>query len=223
MTIYGNRILVYWPEGSPDLSTSSSSESSSSAGSESSSSSSSSESSSSSSYSSSSSSESQSSSSSYSSSSSSESSSSSSDSSSSSSYSSLSSSSSQDSASSSSSSSSSSESSYEKGCVVYGEDTDVDEAFPRDFQGNWTGTADIEGSGDAERLAFEVGENEASESRYIGTGQKSITTNKYGTGKGNVTIEYATAATKADCDSAGWTAYSGPFSSSGWVKVRLST
>lgn len=123
----------------------------------------------------------------------------------------------------SSSSSSSSESSFEKGCVVYGQDTDVVEPFPRDFLGNWTGTADIEGSGDSERIVFEAGENEGSESRYIGVGQKIIKLNQYQSGKGTPTIEYGTGATKADCDSAGWSAYSGSFSSLGWVKVRLST
>jgi hypothetical protein len=106
---------------------------------------------------------------------------------------------------------------------VYGHDTDVTEPFPRDFQGNWTGTADIENSGDDERLVFEVGEEESSECRYIGTGQKTIKLNQYQSGKGSPTIEYATAATKADCVSSGWTAYSGSFNCLGWVKVRLST
>ena len=123
----------------------------------------------------------------------------------------------------SSESSSSSESSYEKGCVTWGHDTGVVEPFARDFQGNWTGTAEIVGSGDAEKLEFEVGEAKESESRFLGSGTMTIDLDAYSTGKGSPTVKYRTAATEAACDAAGWTAYSGPFTSLGWVGVRLET
>jgi hypothetical protein len=118
--------------------------------------------------------------------------------------------------------SSESSSSFEKGCVVYGHDSDVIEDFVRDFQGNWSGDAEIDDSGDDERLLFNgVGHEEISESRYIGIGQVSIEINAYKSGKDSVDIYYRTASTKAACDVAGWTLYSGSFSSSGWVGVRL--
>jgi hypothetical protein len=116
--------------------------------------------------------------------------------------------------SSSSEESASSSSSAEKGEICWGHDTDVLEINVKDFQGRWTGTGTIEGSGDNEVIRLKPGQYMESESWYI---QRDF----YQSGSGSVTIEYRTGATRAVCDAAGWTAYSEPFSSSNWVGVRL--
>jgi hypothetical protein len=59
----------------------------------------------------------------------------------------------------------------------------------------------------------------------VGEGDRVIIRDKYRTGSGDATIYYRIGASKAACESAGWTAYSGEFStvSTPWVQVRLVT
>jgi hypothetical protein len=101
----------------------------------------------------------------------------------------------------------------------------VTENYIRDFDGRWTGTAEIvnPGSDDTEKVVMEVGEDLESETWNLGSGQAQITLDKYGTGSGPTpTIEYKTGSTKAICEGQGWTEYTGAFTSDGWVKIRLS-
>jgi hypothetical protein len=55
----------------------------------------------------------------------------------------------------------------------------------------------------------------------LGSGPKArIRLNVYDSGD-SVTIKYKTAATAGDLSGNPWTTYSGTFTSSGWVQVRL--
>lgn len=110
------------------------------------------------------------------------------------------------------------------GSVVSGYHTSVDEDYDINFQGNWTGTALITGSGDAEKILFDAGENLQLASWNLGSGTATIELDKYQSGyDGSITVKYRTGATKAACEAAGWTTYSGSFTSLGWVGVRLET
>lgn len=123
------------------------------------------------------------------------------------------------------SSSSISSSSAQKGDVVWGHHTAVDETFDKNFQDNWSGTGSIIGAGDDEILTFdfETG-NMVSETWYVKAGQCWINYDKYQVGKGIPTIEYKTGATKAACESDSWHVYNAGlgFTSLNWVKIRLS-
>jgi len=105
--------------------------------------------------------------------------------------------------------------------VCWGHDTSVAETNIRNFTGNWTGTALISGSGDAEELHFDIGEYEESETWNIGARRVKITLDKYASGYGTPTVEYKNGATQVACEADSWHAYTGPFVCSGWIKVRV--
>lgn len=107
------------------------------------------------------------------------------------------------------------------GAVCWGHDSGVAEANIRDFSGNWSGTASIAGSGDAEEIQFNSGENEESETWHIGPGRVKITLNKYGSGSGSPTIYYKQGNSESNCNSDSWHPYTGSFITLGWVKVRV--
>jgi hypothetical protein len=106
--------------------------------------------------------------------------------------------------------------------IVYGHDTSVDENNVRDFSGNWSGSATITGSGDAEKVRLKTGQNlESEDIDTSGTPVVRILKDKYQSGSGSVTVKYKTAATQGGLSGEGWTTYTVPFASSGWVKVRV--
>jgi len=107
------------------------------------------------------------------------------------------------------------------GTICWGHDTGVEEANIRDFNGNWSGTALVSGSGDAEELHFDIGEYEESETWNIGAHRVKITIDKYASGYGTPTVEYKNGATQVACEADSWHAYIGPFVCSGWIKVRV--
>jgi len=86
--------------------------------------------------------------------------------------------------------------------------------------GNWTGTGSIDGSGDAERLALDVGEYMVSETVNTGAELVALSLNVYAAGDA-VTIYYRTGATQVACEGAAWIAYSGAFASTGYVQIKL--
>ena len=107
------------------------------------------------------------------------------------------------------------------GSICYGHDTAVEEDFVEDFTGKWQGPAYILGSGDTEKLAFQDGEHkQLVNPHYYGSGEATIKLNKYQTGD-NVSIYYKTAGTIGAIEAAGWSSYSGKFTSQGFVDVLL--
>lgn len=98
--------------------------------------------------------------------------------------------------------------------------TGVIEDNVRTFAGNWSGTGAIENAGDLERLALEAGENMTSE--IVDTGARTIELdyNHYRAGDA-VLLRYRHGATPADCVAAGWINYTVPFTSLGYVQVRV--
>jgi hypothetical protein len=90
------------------------------------------------------------------------------------------------------------------------------------FNGNWTGTADIEniGTGDNERLALETGEYMESEMVYTDVRNVALLQNEYAAGD-DVELRYRHGATAALCQAAAWQAYVGAFLSDGYVEIRL--
>jgi len=109
------------------------------------------------------------------------------------------------------------------GTICWGHDSDVVENVVKDFTGNWTGTGDIVGSGDAEAIEIDSGETMESETWETGAVPVKITPNKYGTGIGVVHIEYKTGDSVGNCEADSWHEYVGSFISSGYVKVKVST
>jgi hypothetical protein len=106
--------------------------------------------------------------------------------------------------------------------LVYGHSTSVDEDNIRTFADNTTGDATVSGSGDAEKVRFKPGEyRETEDIDTSGTPVVIVQKDKYQSGSGTITAKYKTAATQAGLSGEGWTTYTVPFTSSGWVKVRV--
>ena len=132
------------------------------------------------------------------------------------------------------------------GSVCWGHDTGVVEDNVRDFLNNWSGDASIQGTEDYEKIQFDSGEYEESETWYIGAGRVRIIINKYApdtyfkdsvdTGfkmkdafdpkdapfyYGTPTVKYKQGNSQANCEADTWHAYTIPFVCGGWVKIRL--
>jgi hypothetical protein len=109
------------------------------------------------------------------------------------------------------------------GEVTWGHDTGVVESNIRDFSGNWTGTGAISGSGDAETICLESGEYMISEVVNTGAYTVHLFQNLYdGTGD-DVDLDYRHGATQAACEAAAWNNYTVPFTSLGYVQIRLTS
>jgi hypothetical protein len=106
------------------------------------------------------------------------------------------------------------------GEVVWGHDTGVLEANVRDFSGNWSGTGSISGSGDAEEICLSPTEYMNSEVVYTGPYTVQLLQNNYAAGD-TIVLEYRHGATKIACEAAAWGAYVAPFTSLGYVQVRV--
>jgi hypothetical protein len=108
--------------------------------------------------------------------------------------------------------------------VVWGHDTGVLETNVRDFNGNWTGTGTIEnpGADDTERLALESGENMVSEVVNTGNVSVLIDYNVYAVGD-DINLDYRHGATVVACEGAGWNDYTVPFTSLGFLQVRVTS
>jgi len=107
------------------------------------------------------------------------------------------------------------------GTWVWGHDTATTETFEGDLA-DGTGTGTVSGSADDEIVSMSSGQTWISPAVNTGSQQVTITYDQYQTGEGVAgTIEYRTGANKTACLGAGWLDYTVPFSSSGWVQVRL--
>ena len=109
---------------------------------------------------------------------------------------------------------------YTSGTTAWGHVTGVIETNVRTFAGNWTGTGEIQNSGDSERIALNSGEY--MESEVINTGSVTVTLlqNNYSAGD-TVILKYRQGATDTACTSASWITYTVPFASSGYAQVRI--
>jgi len=106
------------------------------------------------------------------------------------------------------------------GTTVWGHDTGVTETNIRDFNGNWTGTGSIENSGDTERIALESGQYMESEVVITGALTVQLLQNTYASGD-TVTIKYRHGVDETACLAASYQTYSSPFTSDGYVQIRL--
>lgn len=106
--------------------------------------------------------------------------------------------------------------------ICWGHDTGVLEAVVHDFQGNWTGTGEIVNPGvdDIEKVCLDSGEWMISEVVETGVANVEILTNVYAAGDA-VDVDYRHGNTPAACEAAGWNNYVGPFTSLGYIQVRL--
>lgn len=106
------------------------------------------------------------------------------------------------------------------GSTTWGHDTGVTEDNTRDFTGNWTGTGEIQGTGDAEKIVLNASEYMESEVVDTGAVQVTLLQNQYQAAD-NVTIKYRTGNSVANCEAAALSTYTAPFTSSGYVQIRL--
>lgn len=108
--------------------------------------------------------------------------------------------------------------------ICWGHDTGVLEAVIHNFEDNWTGTGQIDNPGvaDTERLALETTEYMISE--VVNTGAVSILIdyNVYAVGD-DIDLDYRHGATTAACLAAAWNNYVAPFTSLGYVQVRVTS
>ena len=92
----------------------------------------------------------------------------------------------------------------------------------RDFSGNWTGTGTILGTGDAERIELTSGEYMESEVVFSGAiVTVKIYQNKYDQTGDDVTLKYRHGNSESACLAASWNVYTVPFSSLGYVQIRV--
>jgi hypothetical protein len=108
------------------------------------------------------------------------------------------------------------------GTTCWGHVTGVTETNVRPFAVNWTGTGSVVGSGDSESLMLAAGQNMVSEVVNTGAVTVELTQNQYAAGD-TVTLAYRTGATQAACEAAGWTNYTVPFTSSGYVQIKATS
>ncbi len=108
------------------------------------------------------------------------------------------------------------------GTTAWGHVTGVTETNVRTLAGNWTGTGTISGVGDAEKLTLSAAQVETSEVVNSGARTVSLKYNFYAAGA-TVLMEYRHGATEAACLVASWNTYSVPFSSLGFVQIRLTS
>ncbi len=114
---------------------------------------------------------------------------------------------------------------FTEGSICWGHRSRVDEDTKRRFAKDWTTTGPILKSGNRESVELASGESKESSTWNLGSGIATIDLDKYLTGydSASVVTEYKTGATPAACEAASWTVYNGTsFTSSGWVKIRLS-
>jgi len=109
------------------------------------------------------------------------------------------------------------------GATTWGHVTGVVETNVRTFAGNWTGTGVIENSGDGERVTLNAGEYMISEAVNMGAGSTiQILQNNYASGS-TTTLEYRQGSTSAECGTAAFASYSGTFTCSGFVQIRVTS
>ena len=93
----------------------------------------------------------------------------------------------------------------------------------RDFAGNWTGSGDINGAGDAETICLNTGESMLSEVVYTDEYTVTLVQNVYDPSGDDVDIDYRHGATEGACLAAGWNDYTVPFVSLGYVQIRITS
>lgn len=88
------------------------------------------------------------------------------------------------------------------------------------FAEGWTGTGTTDNTGDNETICVMRNQYMQSQIVYTGTIKTRLTQNKYLPGA-NLALKYRTGATDIECQAASWNNYTEPFSSLGYVQVRV--
>lgn len=108
------------------------------------------------------------------------------------------------------------------GTITWGHKTSVEEDSARSFLSHWSGTGLISGSGDSEILTLDEGEYEESEVVNVGANEIEIIVDNYQSGSGPApVVKYKDGDSEANCEADSWNTYSAPFTSSGYIKVRV--
>lgn len=109
------------------------------------------------------------------------------------------------------------------GTVCWGHDASITQDNTENFTGNWTGTASIVGSGDAERFIVGPGEYmELDDPVNIGENDVVINLGDYQAGTGPaITVKYKDGTTAENCEADTWHDYSGSFTSTGYILIRV--
>ena len=109
------------------------------------------------------------------------------------------------------------------GSSVWGQVTGVVESNVRTFLEGWSGTGVASGSGDLEIACLASGEYLISE--VVQTGIITVTllydTYRTGTFAGTLIMQYRHGNSQATCEAASWQAYTVPFTSDGYVQIRI--
>ncbi len=106
--------------------------------------------------------------------------------------------------------------------TVWGHEDSIEEESSATFTNHWLGSGETSGTSDEEKIQLDPGEY-MEDLNIVHPGEGSVVTlqkNKYGTG-GTSVLKYRTASTVAGIFSATWTEYTVPFSSLGYVQIRI--
>lgn len=106
------------------------------------------------------------------------------------------------------------------GSVCWGHSTGVIENNTLTFASNWSGTGSTSGSGDAEIMCLDGGEFMQSNVIITGTTLVTLLQNTYLAGDA-VTLKYRHGNSEANCLAASWNNYTTPFTSLGYVQLRV--
>jgi hypothetical protein len=106
--------------------------------------------------------------------------------------------------------------------ITWGQQTGVVESRAVAFSGHWTGTGVDSGGGDGETLTLAHLQAMTSDIIWTGLQKVELLQNHYGVGD-TVLLEWRTGASLAAVAAAGWTTYSAPFNSSGFVQARVTS
>jgi hypothetical protein len=106
------------------------------------------------------------------------------------------------------------------GTACWGHSTGVTQENTRTFASNWTGSGEITGTGDTERIELNEGEYMESEVVDTSTMMVELDQNFYNSGN-DVLLKYRHAATYEDCIAASYSTYTEPFESLGYVQIRI--
>lgn len=101
----------------------------------------------------------------------------------------------------------------------WGHDTGVDEKYIGNLA-DGAGTATVTGTGNSENLTINNVEYWILPAVQTGAVEIKIVYDKYQAGSGSGLIQYRTGATRGACETVGWNAYAGHFTSLGWIQAR---
>jgi len=105
--------------------------------------------------------------------------------------------------------------------VCWGHVTGVTETNVLTFADHWTGTGEISGAGDTEKICLNTTEYMISDVVYTGVRTVELDQNHYDPSGDTVKLSYRHGDTQVACEAAAWNDYTVPFVSLGYVQVRV--